>query len=227
MKDLRLRKRHPDNPSLHLYTDMEFYGLPIQADQAPFIYEHLERLYDVTITAIKRYPRVFAFRFDLHLPKGISMPAEAYTNKVVSRFVAAIDGIVENARRTARSINRYAAETDLYWMWTREEGDESQHYHFVMLVNKDAFHTLGRFTSKRDNLYRRLVRAWNGALRLQQGEYKGLVNVPTGATYYLSRSEDSELRAFFYRASYICKARSKVLGHGFQVMNSCRFGRTL
>ncbi|TCD18151.1 inovirus Gp2 family protein [Pseudomonas sp. IC_126] len=227
MKNIRLRKRHPDNPSLHLYTDTEFYGLPIQSDQVPFIYEHLERLHDVTIAAMARYPRVFAFRFDLHLPKGISMPAEAYTNEVVSRFNAAIKLMVRSARQSARAVNRYAPETDLYWMWTREEGDDSQHYHFVMLVNKDAFHTLGRFNSKRDNLYTRIARAWSGALRIPYGEYKGLVHVPTGAVYYLSREEDSELKEFFYRASYMCKARSKVFGHGFQVMNSSRFGRSL
>lgn len=88
----------------------------------------------------------------------------------------------------------------------------------AFLLNYDAFNALGKFEPGRDNMFNRLEGAWASALGLPVEAVRGLVEIPSNSTYCLRRDDPQGLNDFFYRASYLCKAATKVYGdgqHGF------------
>lgn len=58
--------RHPANTNLHLHYDDTFEGFSLMRDKGPFIREHLSDLKHTIDLALAEYPRVLAFRIDLH-----------------------------------------------------------------------------------------------------------------------------------------------------------------
>jgi hypothetical protein len=85
-------------------------------------------------------------------------------------------------------------------------------------LNYDAFNALGKFESGRSNMFNRLEEAWASALGLPVEAVRGLVEIPSNPTYCLRRNDPQGQADFFYRASYLCKAATKVYGdgqHGF------------
>lgn len=204
-------KRHSGNSNLHLHYEDTFRGLPVMAFHAPFITEYLERLYETTQLALSDHPRVFAVRFDLRFPDDYLPPASG--NAVISRFVDSLKERIRSARERAKRLNRSAHQTSVHWGWVREVGHEGRpHYHFVLLLNKDAYHTVGRFQSERENLYSRIQAAWASALRISFEEADGLVHIPANATFNLSRDNSEEMDRYFHRVSYLCKAATKDYG---------------
>lgn len=211
--------RHPENHNLTLHDGSAFKGLPIQREKGPFIREYLWRLYDTMWSALDQYSRVFAFRVDLRLPTSGMLPSYAFTNEVIGRFLESFKAKIKHNRRMAKRTNPYAHGCEVRYVWGRELGEEGRpHYHLVILLNRDAFHTLGRFTSERSNMFNRLEEAWASALRLSREAVVGLVHIPENPVYRLSRADEEGQADFFYRASYLCKAATKTYGdrqHGF------------
>ena len=204
-------KRHPDNSNLHLHYENTFRGLPVMASHAPFITEYLDSLLETTQLALSAHRQVFAVRFDLRFPNDYLPPASS--NTVVSRFVAALSVRIEIARERAKRLNGSAHQTSVRWCWVREVGQEGRpHFHFVLLLNRDAFHTVGRFQSERENLYTRIQAAWASALRIHFDYVEGLVHIPTNATFHLSQDDPAAMDRYFHRVSYICKAATKEYG---------------
>lgn len=179
--------------------------------RGPLITEYLERLYETTQLALSDHRRVFAIRFDLRFPDDYLPPASG--SAVISRFVDSLTARIESARERSRRLNGTAHQTRVRWFWVREIGQEGRpHYHFVLLLNKDAYHTVGRFNSGRENLYSRLQSAWASALRIPFEDADGLVHVPTNPQYHLSQNDRLEMEDYFYRVSYLCKAATKDYG---------------
>jgi hypothetical protein len=83
-----------------------------------------------------------------------------------------------------------------------------------MKTLKDAFRALGTFAPGRDNMFNRLNEAWASALRLPVDAVVGLLHIPENPNYYLRRDDLASVAAFFYRASYLCKAATKAYGNG-------------
>jgi len=204
-------KRHAGNSNLHLHYEDTFRGLPVMASYAPFITEYLERLYETTQLALSDHRQVFAIRFDLRFPDD-DLPPES-GNAVISRFVDSLTARIQLARKRSERLNGSAHQTSVRWCWVREIGQEGRpHYHFVLLLNRDAFHTVGRFQSERENLYSRIQSAWASALRVPFEDAVGLVHIPANATFHLSQGDPEEMDRYFHRVSYICKAATKDFG---------------
>ncbi|MCW3479544.1 inovirus Gp2 family protein [Neisseriaceae bacterium JH1-16] len=207
--------RHPSNTNLTLLNCETYQGLPIQTEKGPFIREYLERLYQTVNRALEQYARVFAFRVDLRFPTGCDLSEEVYTSKVMRRFIDSLKAKVKHNRKRARAANRYAHDSTVRYVWTREVGGHGRpHYHVAILLNNDAFNTLGRFEIGRNNLFNDLHEAWASALGLSGEEVSGLVEIPPNSSYKLRRREDLGIEAFFYRASYLCKSATKQYGNG-------------
>lgn len=206
-----LSKRHSGNSNLRLHHENTFRGLPVMTLRGPLITEYLERLYETTQLALSDHRRVFALRFDLRFPDDYRPPASG--NAVISRFVDSLTVRIESARERSRRLHGTAHQTRVRWCWVREIGQEGRpHYHFVLLLNKDAYHTVGRFHSGRENLYSRLQSAWASALRIPSEGADGLVHVPANPQYHLSQDDHAEMEDYFHRASYLCKAATKDYG---------------
>ncbi len=207
--------RHPTNPNLTLHFDSSYLGFPVQFDKGPLIYEYLDCLHQTVMRAIGQYPRVFAFRFDLRLPLGQNPQCLNYENEIIDRFFESFKAKIRHNRRMASQRNKYAHDSVVRYVWTREVGQLGRpHYHLAILLNYDAFCSLGRFSPGRDNMFNRLQGAWASALGLPIDAVVGLVEIPANPYYYIRRDNNESIVKFFLRASYLCKAATKVFGNG-------------
>lgn len=215
--------RHPGNRNLHLHHDDTFEDLPVMVEKGPFVRQYLSRLKRTIDLALEQYSRVLAFRVDLRLPLGIDLPGYADTNEVISRFIASFNAKIERNRDKARERNLYAHDCKVRYVWTREVGWRGrQHYHLLILLNRDAYYTIGRLRSEADNMINRMQEAWASALGLPDDQIDGLVHIPCDAQYrvdrYVRAGDEDVLPDLFCRASYLCKAATKLYGdnhHGF------------
>lgn len=211
--------RHSGNCNLILHHEPNYYGFPVQWEKGPFVQQYLERLLQTASRAMQQYARVFAFRVDLRLPAGIELPGYASTNQVIDRFLESFKAKIRHNRVMAYRVNRRAHDSSVRYVWAREIGGQGRpHYHIAILLNYDAFNALGRFEPGRDNMFNRLEEAWASALGLPVAAVRGLVEIPANPAYCLRRDDLQSQADFFYRASYLCKAATKVYGdgqHGF------------
>lgn len=216
--------RYPSNPNLTLHYDSMYLGLPVQFDKGPFVREYLQRLYQTVTCAINEYRRVFAFRFDLRLPIDRDSTSLCYENEIIDRFVESFKAKIRHNRKMAFRESTNARDTTVRYVWTRECGQQGRpHYHLAILLNGDAFCSLGKFSPNRDNMFNRLQEAWASALNLPIEEVRGLVEVPANHYYHLYRDNNESIAKFFFRASYLCKSATKSFvngSHGFGASRS-------
>ncbi|AEA66885.1 Hypothetical protein; putative prophage [Pseudomonas brassicacearum subsp. brassicacearum NFM421] len=214
-------RRHPDNSNLRLHYEGTFRGLPVLTSYIPFITQYLEGVYETTQVALSAHRRVFALRFDLHFPNDDSVPES--DNTVISRFVDSLTERIQSARERSRRLSGTAHRTEVRWCWVREIGQEGRpHYHFVLLLNKDAYHTVGRYDSARENTYSRIHAAWASALGIHVDDVYGLVHIPANAEYHLSQNNPEAMDEYFRRVSYLCKSATKVYGNRCRVFGCSR-----
>ncbi len=209
--------RHPDNNNLHLHHDEIFEGLPLMIRAGPFIREYLSDLKHTIELAMAEYPRVLAFRVDLRLPQGINLPDYAYTNQAISRFFESFTRKIQYHQEKVRERDGYARGCKVRYAWSREVGQGGKpHYHLLILLNGNAYYTIGRLRSERVNMISRMEESWASALEVAVSQVKGLVEIPENAEYRIDRSvrhdSEEELAALFYRASYLCKKATKSYG---------------
>ncbi|TXH85964.1 MAG: inovirus Gp2 family protein, partial [Pseudomonas sp.] len=160
------RLRHPDNNNLHLHYDPDFEGLPVMVGKGPFIRECLSDLKHTIELALAQYPRVLAFRVDLRLPQDPDLPDFAYTNQVISRFFESFTKRIQYHQEKVGE-RRYARGCKVRYVWSREIGvGGKQHYHLLILLNRDAYYTVGRLRSERVNMISRMEESWAYALGL-------------------------------------------------------------
>ncbi|EPW8874941.1 inovirus Gp2 family protein [Pseudomonas aeruginosa] len=214
----RYSLRHPDNKNLSLYYDETYDGLPVMIEKGPFIREYLSDLKHTIDLALAEYPRVFAFRVDLRLPRGIELPDYAYTNQVISEFFESFTKKIRYDQERVRQRDGYARGCKVRYAWSREVPRGGRpHYHVLILLNRDAYYTIGRLRSARTNMISRMGESWAGALGISVDQAGGLVNIPKNAEYrvdrYVRRGEEDELPVLFYRASYLCKVATKSYGN--------------
>jgi len=208
--------RHPDNTNLSLHYDETFEDLPLMVDKGPFILEYLSDLKRTIELALAEYPRLLAFRVDLRLPQGIDLPDYAYTNQVISRF---FESFTKKIRYHQRKVGErgYARGCKVRYVWAREVPQGGRpHYHVLILLNRDAYYTIGRLGSGKVNMISRMEEAWAGALGLSVDQVRGRVHIPENAEYRVGRENRlgklDELSELFYRASYLCKKATKSYG---------------
>lgn len=208
--------RHPSNSNLTLFYEGHFNGLPVMIEKGPFITEYLDRLKNTIDLALGHYPRILAFRCDLHVPCQGGLPGFVYTNEVISRFVESFKAKIESDRTRARSNNPYAHDARVRYFWVREEGRLGKpHYHLLFLLNKDAYYTVGQLNSGRMNMVARLTEAWASALSLSVEQVQVLVHIPENPQYRIDQHDPSGphvLAELFRRASYLCKVATKTYG---------------
>lgn len=218
--------RHPCNKNLHYYYDANFEGLPVMWEKGPLIREYLERLKKTIDLALEEYPRLMAFRVDLRYPEGFLLPSEIYLNKTLTEFFKSFRAKIDHNRDCARKRNPYAHDCIIRYVWAREFGLVGRpHYHILILLNRDAFYTVGRLGSESSNIVNRIREAWANALGLTVDEVGGLVHIPKRAKYNLDRVASgvpTELPELFHRASYLCKSVTKIYGDRTRCFDTSR-----
>lgn len=211
----RPMQTNPSNRNQTLHCESTYRGLPVYIDKGPLVHEYLDALHLVMCQALAANRRVLAIRLDLHFPEWIDAGDDAISNEYISRFIASMKAKVKHDRLCARQVNRYAHDTDVRYVWTREIGHTGRvHYHVAMLLSREAYFTLGKLESENSNLLNRGIEAWASALRLPVEQAKRLVHIPVNAVYRFERDTPDVMADFFYRASYLCKASTKQFGNG-------------
>lgn len=214
--------RHPQNSNLTLYEAPYFGIYPVQTQPGPLVTEYLERAEQVINQALQEYPRVFAFRVDLRYPADQYL-VDVDSNQTLERFFASFRAKIRSNRDRALAANPYAHESSLRFIWCRELGQHGiPHYHVAILLNADAFCTLGRYELGRDNLFNRLHQAWASALGLSVDRVHGLVELPEKPFYMLQRNDQESIKKLFQRISYLCKAATKHYGNGVHGFGASR-----
>jgi hypothetical protein len=200
-------KRLKLNKNLSLVYGDQYDGLPIYNSPEGLVREYLDRTIGVLGNALIDYANVYAFRVDVNFPKAW-LVSEDQASMYISSFI-------RNFRYQIRTHNELIKyPTVLRYIATREYTQEGRiHYHFMFFVNKNAYHTFGRYDLNHDNLYTRLVKSYASALKIEPCEAVGLVHIPMGAGAHVKRKDAGSIGSVVYRASYLCKAYSKQYGN--------------
>jgi len=208
------------NPNLTTFADMHYQGLEVMPGVGPFCYEHLSKLYQTIMRSVGHHPRTFALRFDLRLPKGMALADENRSNEIVRSFFASLKAKVDHDRDRAKKYNHKAHDSRLGYVWCRESTGGKPHWHCLILLNWDAYRSLGSINSEFENMHSRIQAAWASALGLQWDDSHGLAHFPENACYRLNANPGSGHRhgeiegldELFHRTSYLCKLNTKVYG---------------
>ncbi len=215
--------RHSNNSNLHLFHGHTYQGLPVMYEKGPFIEQYLAALKSTIDLALDQYPRILAFRIDLHLPYGTDLPNYCYSNQVMTNFLESFKAKIKHNREMAKKQRNNVHDSRVRYVWAREIGEGGRpHYHVLIILNRDAYYTVGRLASDADNMISRMQEAWASALGLFVDRTRALVHICKHAEYRVDRcprpGDADELPALFERASYLCKAATKSYGyrhHGF------------
>lgn len=208
---------HPiiSNTNLHSYNLHLFQGLPLLNERGSFVLEYLKKLHITIMRALDQYPRLLAVRFDLRCWDSSLDSVDSYGSAVIERFVDSLKAKIKHDRKRAAKNSARIHDTVVRYVWAKEYGMEGRpHYHFLLLLNLDAYHTLGNFTSDQENLYSRIQSAWASALDISWDDSLGLVHIPDNPTYRVRRNDQHFiLSELFKRASYLCKIETKRLAN--------------
>jgi hypothetical protein len=198
------------NRSKQKLTTNPFYiGFPVLINHGPLVLVYLERMATVIENAIAEHPRTFAVRVDLRLPCGHG-DAKA---DIMSRFTDSLKSQIR-ADLYRRDKRGRVHPCRLRYVWVKERNNSpAPHFHVVLLLNHDTYHTLGDFSAESGrNMASRIKKAWASAVGMTQGECAGLVEFPKNPTYRLNiNADDFEVNkaALIRRLSYFAKLHTK------------------
>ncbi|NWO10405.1 inovirus Gp2 family protein [Chromohalobacter salexigens] len=216
-------QRHPSNSNLHLHYNNSYNGLEVQMEPLPMVAEYLEALHATLQKAMSDYPRVLAFRVDPVIPTVISDRMTSEDHKLlIKRFIASLKAIIKHDR-TRKCRSGWVPDTKVRYVWCREVGTNGKpHYHFFLILNRDAYHMLGKACSPNENLSNRISRAWYSALGVEWNPEDPWIHVPANPVYWVDRGNVGHFQKAFYRASYMCKADTKHYGLGLRAFDTSR-----
>lgn len=205
-------KRHKDNTNLRLINGSRYKEYSVQGTHGPLIANYLDKAIETVSLALDQHSKVFAFRIDLHFPSGFEQN-DSSTNEHIRSFLGKLDAIIQADLRGGKHSSK------LRYVWVREVGKHQNiHYHLAILLNGNAYSTVGNLSLDSENLFTRIVDAWARALGVKPQEITSCIHIPANTGYRLSRSSPETANAFIHRISYLCKSKTKqygALSHSF------------
>ncbi|MGL4906646.1 MAG: inovirus Gp2 family protein [Plesiomonas sp.] len=198
---------------------------------APVNQHHLNLIAQTIDSAQATHARVFALRVDLRFPhQDNDMPCYPVLtdSAVISRFIDALKARITAETQHKQRIGKSAHPCHLHYAWAREcNNAHHEHYHLLLLFNKDRYFTLGNFNNTDNTLLNKIRAAWASALSLMPQEAVGLVHVPENAEYHLDRhkpaaQQEEQLSALLLRAGYLAKLDTKVSKPGYRSFGCSR-----
>jgi len=192
-------------------TNDTFNGLPILKLKGGLVLSYLDKLYDTIDKAVTQHPRTTAIRVDLRLAKSLLFDDTG----VIKNFIASLDAQIQADLSRKKRRGQTARSCKVRYAWGKERSTSlSHHYHLVLLLNKDVYHSLGRFDQK-GNLSDMIKKAWCRALDIKANEGDTLVHFPDSPTYWLDKNSDKfdqQVDSLFKRVSYLAKVETKHYG---------------
>ncbi|MFS1959842.1 inovirus Gp2 family protein [Vibrio lentus] len=196
---------------LKITNNDTFNGLPILKPKGGLVLSYLDKLYDTIDKAVTQHPRTTAIRVDLRLAKSLLFDDTG----VIKNFIASLDAQIQADLSRKKRRGRTARSCKVRYAWCKERSTSlSHHYHLVLLLNKDVYHSLGRFDQK-GNLSDMIKKAWCRTLDIKANEGDTLVHFPDCPTYWLDKNSDKfdqQVDSLFKRVSYLAKVETKHYG---------------
>ena len=179
---------------------------------------YLQRCQDTIDRALETHPRLMAVRIDLRFPsKELATDIKAIT-RFIDSLKAKLKANLKAKKKEAQG--KRVHDTSLFYIWVREYGEQSEqaHYHLVLMLNKDAFCSLGNYQASltcnpRPSLSVMVRQAWCSALKLGDMEnHVSLVHFPKNPWYWIRAEERNSVdyKGFLERVSYLAKDRTKI-----------------
>lgn len=92
-----------------------------------------------------------------------------------------------------------------------------KHFHAVLFLNKDVYHSLGDFKALTGNLSAMICQAWCSALSVPFDTHKSLVHFPIGGLLYVDANNSGFMMQrveALKQANYLAKVATKHYGDG-------------
>lgn len=211
------RSKDNRNHSLHYapeYSPAEGVVYPVMTERGPLVSNYLDQAYAVFRKALEHHSRILAVRFDLHIPRGMSLPDHKESSQIIRRFLASIQSKIDANLKRKQSPH----QCPLRYIVAREIGplNGRVHFHVMLLVNGHAYRQLGTMEPYVSNLFNMIGEAWASGLGILLEDAINSVQYrfrPGVCQYYLDPLEDyDKLPKAFHRVSYLCKAQTKHFG---------------
>lgn len=168
-------------------------------------------------SALQQHRRITAIRIDLRMPDGYGY-AE-FSSAIITRFFESLKAkVAADLNRKQRAWGR-SLVCDLKYVWVREftPSNGKRHFHVLLLLNKDVYHSLGDFDKESGNLAAMIGQAWCSALAVPFPRHQQLANFSRYGVMYVDANHFSfknQRRRVLSRADYLAKLATKVYGDG-------------
>ena len=215
-------KRNPLNTNHHLHGEPTYEGYEIQLEHGLVVREYLDRTFRNIQRALDEHGRVCMIRVDLHVPNNCH-PIAKNGNQLMSKFIASLRAKIKHSQNQSIKEGNRVHSTEVRFLWCREVSSTGGvHYHVVLLLNHDAYRSIGKFDLESDNMYSRIHEAWGSALGMHPADLLGLIHIPINPTYCIFRNDFQSFQDAFYRASYLCKMETKDYEQGIHSFGGSR-----
>ena len=195
--------------SLHQYNNFKIHTALADSNQT-----YLDQLKSMLDKSTTESTRSIAFRFDLRFPAG----HKGDVKKVITKFFESLKAKIKAKEAKTLREGKRVYPSNLRYAWVREnDGADNDHFHVVIILNKDAFSVLGNFKSTNANTAQRIKKAWCSALSCKEESSDGLVHYAKKGVYILDKnalSFNTTYSDLYFRISYFAKKRTKVYGTG-------------
>lgn len=210
------------NKNLTIHGRDNYYGLPIITHRGPLIAEYLSQIQNTLYSALAEHHRTMAVRVDLHIPQWVT----DLGTDVISKFTASLAAQIKTDLGRKKASGKRIHPCRLRYLWAKEcNSSIHDHYHLVLLFNRDAYNCLGHYTNGGDNMANRIIKAWSSALGYERDDICNLVHFPENPIYHIENNLSSLYNEFFklfYRASYLAKVETKNYGDGSNAFGCSR-----
>lgn len=207
-----MKQRLKANTNLVLHTGPTWNGYRVMTRCGPLIEKYLKEMHEALGRALYQHPRTWAVRVDLRVPKDV----EYFEDGLISRFEASLKAHLEaDAERKIKQGKRVHTCT-VRFIWVREQNSSgTPHFHVLILMNRDAYFSLGNFNSDHSNMANRIRKAWASALCSDFETAKPAVHFPRNGSYELDKNSEEfneQYNSLFRRISYFAKVSTKNYG---------------
>lgn len=192
-------------------------------------YFYLKRINDVIGNALAEFPRLYVFRADLRFPNLPGDTVDAPTcfinndDSVITRFFESFKAQIRAEERRRHKAELRVFPQRVRYVWVREQGEGNyQHYHVLILLNKDAVMSLGNIIKCNNGIAKKIHKAWCSAINIPEDAITGLAYYPTKCMYYLIREEyrlpdNAPVNELLHRVAYMAKENTKLTNQGYRV----------
>lgn len=182
---------------------------------------HINRIHDTLRKSLNEYPRTYVRRIDLRIPDEVY---EQYRtdSTLITRFMESLKSQIKQTQTRKRMEGKRVHPCNVRYVWSREFGEKKgkKHYHIVLMLNNDAYCSIGTYCRVGNvyvhNLALMVTEAWVRTLNLHtQSDYQRyykLVHFVLGGSIKLdTNSETFELNycEIFQHLEYTAKLYSK------------------